>query len=68
MIKAGPNYIGVKTTRILSLTREQLVFPNSDLTGSRIHDYKRMETRRAVFSVSLNYEISPDKLRGIPGM
>jgi small-conductance mechanosensitive channel len=59
-------YIGVKTTRILSLTGEQLVFPNSDLTGSRIHNYKLMETRRAVFTLLIAYEVSPEKLEQIP--
>jgi small-conductance mechanosensitive channel len=59
-------YIGVKTTRILSLTGEQLVFANSDLTKSRIHNYKRMETRRAVFSVMVAYEISAAQLKEIP--
>ncbi|PST82739.1 mechanosensitive ion channel protein MscS [Pedobacter yulinensis] len=61
-------YIGIKTTRVLSLTGEQLVFANSDLTGSRIHNYKRMETRRAVFTLSVVYDISTEKLKKIPGM
>jgi small-conductance mechanosensitive channel len=61
-------YIGIKTTRILSLTGEQLVFANSDLTKSRIHNYKRMETRRAVFSVMVAYEISAAQLKEIPEM
>ncbi|WP_129714908.1 mechanosensitive ion channel family protein [Pedobacter sp. SYP-B3415] len=61
-------YIGIKTTRVLSLTGEQLVFANSDLTGSRIHNFKRMETRRAVFTLAVVYDITPDKLKQIPGM
>lgn len=58
--------IGIKTTRVLSLTGEQLVFANSDLTSSRIHNYKRMETRRAVFNISVVYQISPQQLAEIP--
>jgi small-conductance mechanosensitive channel len=61
-------YIGIKTTRILSLTGEQLVFANSDLTKSRIHNYKRMETRRAVFSIMVAYEISAAQLKEIPAI
>ncbi|MBU0501617.1 MAG: mechanosensitive ion channel family protein, partial [Candidatus Margulisbacteria bacterium] len=42
-------YIGIKTTRLRSLGGEQLVFSNSDLTNSRIRNYKRMQKRRVVF-------------------
>ena len=44
-------YTGIKTTRIRSLTGEQLVFGNSDLTNSRIQNFKRMEKRRVVFKL-----------------
>src|SRR5688572_11885819 len=36
-------YIGVKTTRIRTLGGEQLICSNTDLTNSRVHNYKRME-------------------------
>lgn len=58
--------IGIKTSRIRSLTGEQLVFANSDLTNSRIHNYKRMEKRRIVFSIGVTYQTSPENLRLIP--
>jgi small-conductance mechanosensitive channel len=61
-------YIGIKTTRLLSLTGEQLVFPNSDFTSSRIHNFKRMESRRIVFTIRIVYDISPGKLRQIPSI
>jgi small-conductance mechanosensitive channel len=60
--------IGIKTTRVLSLTGEQLVFANSDLTSSRIHNYKRMETRRIAFKISVVYDIPVEKLRQIPAL
>ncbi len=34
-------YIGIKSTRIRSLSGEQLVFSNTDLVNSRIHNFKR---------------------------
>src|SRR5690606_36420705 len=43
-------YIGIKTTRIRSLTGEQIVVSNTDLTNSRIKNFKRMERRRIVFN------------------
>ena len=60
--------IGIKTTRIRTLSGEQLVFANADLTNSRIHNYKKMERRRIVFSVGVTYETPADKLRQIPGV
>jgi small-conductance mechanosensitive channel len=60
--------IGLKTTRVRSLGGEQLIFANSDLLKSRIRNYKRMEERRAVFSVGVVYQTPPEKLAAIPGM
>lgn len=61
-------YIGIKTTRVKSLSGEQLVFSNSDLTNSRIHNYKRMGTRRIVFKVGVTYETPYEKLNKIPAL
>ncbi|WP_192349415.1 mechanosensitive ion channel family protein [Algoriphagus sp. Y33] len=60
--------IGIKTTRIKTLSGEQLVFANSDLTGSRIHNYKKMQTRRIVFSVGVTYETPVEQVKMIPGL
>lgn len=59
-------HIGIKTTRVKSLTGEQLIFSNSDLTNSRIHNYKRMERRRIVFSISVVYQTKKEHLEAIP--
>ena len=59
-------YIGIKTTRLKSLSGEQLVFSNSDLTGSRIHNYKRMERRRIVFKLGVVYQTPLEKVKQIP--
>lgn len=61
-------HIGLKTTRLRSLSGEQLVFANSDLLKSRIRNYQRMEERRVVFSLGVVYETPPEKLAAIPGM
>lgn len=60
--------IGLKTTRIKSLSGEQLVFSNSDLLGSRIRNFKRMRERRVVFSIGVTYDTPREKLQAIPGM
>lgn len=61
-------HIGLKTTRIRSLSGEQLVFSNTDLLQSRIRNYKRMFERRIVFSIGVTYQTPADKLAKIPKM
>ncbi len=58
--------IGIKTSRIRSLTGEELVFANSDLSNSRIHNYKRMARRRVLFTLGVTYQTSLENLRIIP--
>lgn len=60
--------IGLKTTRIKTLSGEQLVVANSDLTNSRIHNFKKMTRRRIVFSIGVSYETPLDILKKIPEM
>ena len=60
--------IGIKTTRVRSLFGEQVVFTNSDLIGSRIKNYKRMQERRITFQIGVTYQTSAEKLEQIPGM
>ena len=57
--------IGIKTTRVRSLGGEQIVFPNSDLIGSRIHNYKRMAERRVTFGFGVLYSTAADTLEAI---
>ncbi len=59
-------HIGLKTTRIRSLSGEQLVFSNADLLNSRIRNFKRMYERRVVFTIGVVYQTPPEKLALIP--
>ncbi len=61
-------HVGFKTTRIRSLGGEQLIFSNSDLTSSRVRNYKRMETRRIVFKIGVTYQTTTEKVKAIPKM
>ncbi len=61
-------YIGIKTTRIRSLGGEMLIFSNSDLTDSRLRNYKLMEKRRVVFKLGLVYQTPLKQLKEIPGI
>ena len=60
------DHIGIKTTRIMSLSGEQLVFSNTDLTNSRVRNYKRMEKRRVVFRLGVTYQTSLAQCQKIP--
>lgn len=58
--------IGIKTTRIRSLGGEQIICSNSDLTSSRIRNYKRMRERRVLFKLGVVYQTSPEMMKRIP--
>jgi small-conductance mechanosensitive channel len=61
-------HIGLKTTRLRSLTGEQLVFSNTDLLKSRLHNYQRLVERRVSFSIGVAYETPYETLEAIPDM
>jgi small-conductance mechanosensitive channel len=58
--------IGLKTTRLRSLSGEQIVIANADLLASRIRNYKRMAERRVSFTIGVVYDTPHEKLAEIP--
>jgi small-conductance mechanosensitive channel len=60
--------IGLKTTRLRSLSGEQLIFSNTDLLSSRVRNYKRMQERRVPFGFGVIYQTTPDQLETIPAL
>lgn len=61
-------HIGLKTTRVRSLSGEEIVFGNSDLLKSRVRNYKRMAERRITFNIGVTYQTPAAKLEAIPGV
>ncbi|WP_322744904.1 mechanosensitive ion channel family protein [Leptolyngbya ectocarpi] len=61
-------HIGLKTTRLRSLTGEELVIANTDITASRIQNYKRMARRRIAFNLGVTYETTAVQMKQIPGI
>lgn len=57
--------VGVKTTRITSLSGEELAIGNAKLLDLLIHNYSRMPERRIAFSLSVRYGASREQLRQI---
>jgi small-conductance mechanosensitive channel len=62
------DHIGLKTTRVRSLSGEQIIFSNADLLQSRVRNYKRMYERRVVFSLGVTYETPYKMVSAIPQM
>jgi len=61
-------HVGLKTSRIRSLSGEQIVISNNDLLKSRIRNYKRMQERRVVFAIGVTYDTAEPELKIIPDL
>lgn len=59
-------HIGIKSTRIRSLSGEQVIFSNTDLTDSRVRNYKRMDKRRVLFKLGVTYQTTLAQVKEIP--
>jgi small-conductance mechanosensitive channel len=57
--------VGLKSTRIRTVQGEQLIVSNQELTNTRIHNFRRMEVRRANFSIGVTYDTPAEKLEAI---
>ncbi|MGH8115309.1 MAG: mechanosensitive ion channel family protein, partial [Rhodanobacteraceae bacterium] len=54
--------VGIKSTRIQSLSGEELAISNSVLLKNLIHNYTRMKQRRVVFDFGLPFETPREKI------
>lgn len=59
-------HIGIKTTRVRSISGEELIFSNKDLLESRVRNYKRMWRRRVSHSFSVPFDTDTQKVRLVP--
>lgn len=58
-------HIGIKTTRIRSISGEQVVLSNATLLASQIRNFKRMYERRVLFGFGVTYSTSPEQVAWI---
>lgn len=58
--------IGVKTTRLKSLTGEEIVISNKDLTSTKLQNYGKAEKRGAIFQLTFMLNTSTEKLAAVP--
>ena len=61
-------HIGFKTTRVRSVTGEELVIGNNNLLQSRIRNYRRLRERRVLFVLAIKDEAPHEKLADVPAM
>ncbi len=57
--------VGLKSTRLRSLTGEQLVLSNGDLLSSRIQNYQKLQERRIQFGFGVLYDTTVSQLRAV---
>lgn len=60
--------VGLKTTRIRSLSGEQVVMSNAEMLNQVVRNFKRLEMRRVVFAFGLTYDATADQLAEVPEM
>ncbi len=59
-------YIGIRSTRLRSLSGEQIIIANADIVKARVRNFGRMADRRAVFQFGVSYETPTAVLAAIP--
>lgn len=60
--------IGIKSTRIQTLNGQELIISNKELTEVRVNNFKRMQRRRVVLKIGVEYGTPIKKLKKIPGL
>jgi small-conductance mechanosensitive channel len=59
-------FIGVKSTRLRSVSGEQIIFANGDIIKARVRNFGRMRERRALFRIGVDYGTPVPALVAIP--
>jgi small-conductance mechanosensitive channel len=57
--------IGIKSTRLRSVTGEQIILSNADVLKSRVRNLGRMPEKRVLFRLQVAYENESDKVERI---
>ncbi len=58
-------HIGIRSTRLTMPTGQELLISNRELTTARLQNFKRMQQRRVVFTVGIDYKASGAQLRQV---
>jgi small-conductance mechanosensitive channel len=61
-------HVGVKTTRLRSISGEQIVLANTDLLKGRVRNFKRLSERRIEFTIRIAQDTPAAKLALVPAI
>ncbi len=59
-------HVGLKSTRLRSISGEQIVLANTDLLKARVRNFKRLSERRVEFTLGVALDTAPAQLALIP--
>ncbi len=59
-------HIGLKTTRVRSISGEQIIFANAEMLSAQVRNFGRMQERRIAFTVGVTYQTPRSALARIP--
>jgi len=60
--------IGLKTTRVRSVTGEEVVISNTNLLDKELHNLARLDRRRIILTIGVTYQTPPETCAAIPAM
>ncbi len=60
--------IGLKSTRLRSISGEQLIVSNTNLLSKEITNFAHVDHRRVTFAIGVIYQTSPENLRALPAL
>ncbi len=61
-IEGTVEHIGIKSTRLRSVTGEQVILANADVLKSRVRNLGRMSERRVQLTIGITYETPPERV------
>lgn len=60
--------VGIKSTRLRSVSGEQIILSNADILKSRVRNLGRMPERRTLFRLHVAYDTPADKVALVPAL
>jgi small-conductance mechanosensitive channel len=67
-IEGTVEHIGIKSTRLRSVTGEQVILSNADMLKSRVRNLGRMAERRVLLPIAITYDTPPDLVDRVAGI
>ena len=67
-IEGTVEHVGIKSTRVRSVSGEQVVLANADVLKSRLRNMGRMPERRVLTRLRLAYDTPMEKVRKVPAL